>query len=108
MPFFSSWRRMRRGLVVALAAFLVFAIQPIAARRHLPLLGGSSQVWNGCMLFFQTCLLVGYAWAHWGARRLGRRRHGVLHLLLLMGALALFGLHEGTTTHPQSRTSRLS
>jgi len=35
----------------------------------LPRLGGSPLVWNTCMLFFQSALLAGYAWAHWVTMR---------------------------------------
>ena len=30
----------------------------------LPLLGGSPQVWNTAMVFYQAVLLCGYAYAH--------------------------------------------
>jgi len=52
------------GLVVFAAAWLVFWIQPLAARGILPVLGGSPAVWNTAMVFFQSALLAGYALAH--------------------------------------------
>lgn len=36
------------------------------------------------MLFFQTCLLIGYAWAHLGPRILGDRPHALTHVALLL------------------------
>ena len=45
-------------------AFLVFSIQPLFARLALPLLGGAPAVWNTAMVFFQSALLAGYAYAH--------------------------------------------
>ena len=57
------------GLVVFAAAWLVFWIQPLAARGILPVLGGSPAVWNTAMVFFQSALLAGYALAHLLVRR---------------------------------------
>jgi hypothetical protein len=47
-----------------LGAFLIFSIQPMFARMALPLLGGAPAVWNTAMVFFQSALLAGYAYAH--------------------------------------------
>ena len=57
------------GLVVFVAAWLVFWIQPLAVRDILPVLGGSPAVWNTAMVFFQAALLAGYAFAHFLVRR---------------------------------------
>jgi hypothetical protein len=57
------------GSAVFLAAFLLFLVEPIAARQLLPVLGGSASVWITCLVFFQTALLVGYLYAHWLAQR---------------------------------------
>jgi len=57
------------GFVVFSAAWLVFWIQPLAARGVLPVLGGSPAVWNTAMVFFQSALLAGYALAHLLIRR---------------------------------------
>ena len=72
------------------SAFLLFLVQPMFGRMVLPLLGGSPAVWNTCMLFFQTALLVGYLYAHLGSRWLEVRRQWILHLTLLgLASLAL-------------------
>jgi hypothetical protein len=65
---------------VFLASFLLFLVEPIAARQLLPVLGGSAAVWITCLVFFQTALLVGYLYAHW----LARRPQWILHFLLLL------------------------
>ena len=52
------------GPAVFVSAFLLLAVQPLAAKRVLPVYGGSSSVWTVCLLFFQLMLLAGYAWAH--------------------------------------------
>ncbi|MDB6092526.1 MAG: hypothetical protein JWM32_88 [Verrucomicrobia bacterium] len=54
---------------VPLAAFLSFAIQPIMGKRLLPIYGGSSATWLGCMVYFQFALLLGYGWAAWLVRK---------------------------------------
>jgi hypothetical protein len=66
-----------------LGAFLVFSIQPLFARMALPLLGGAPAVWNTAMVFFQSALLAGYAYAHCLSRCLGRRGQVASHLSLL-------------------------
>jgi len=50
---------------IFLSATLLFSVQPLIAKIVLPLLGGSSGVWNTAMVFFQALLLGGYiyAWA---------------------------------------------
>jgi hypothetical protein len=73
-----------------LSAALLFAVQPMVAKMILPLLGGAPSTWITCMLFFQTALLAGYAYAHWSTAWLGPRRQSVVHLLLL--GLSLFVL----------------
>jgi hypothetical protein len=76
-------------LTVAIGAFLLFLVQPLAARFLLPWFGGSPSVWSTCLLFFQAALLGGYVYAHL-TRRLGPRRQARLHLVLL--ALAMLTL----------------
>ena len=73
-----------------LSAFLLFLIQPLYGKMILPLLGGSPSVWNTAMLFFQTLLLAGYAYAHGTARLLSVRTQAILHIILL--AVFLFVL----------------
>jgi len=54
---------------VFLGAFLLFLVEPIAAKQLVPVLGGSAAVWITCLVFFQTALLCAYLYAHWMARR---------------------------------------
>jgi len=49
---------------VFVSALLLFAVQPMFTRMVLPRLGGSPSVWSVAMVFFQTMLLAGYAYAH--------------------------------------------
>ena len=82
--------RILYGSAIFLGAFLLFAVEPMAAKQLLPALGGSSAVWITCLVFFQTALLLGYLYAHWLGRRSVRTAES-LHtaLLALAGALLI-------------------
>ncbi len=95
--------RLLFGACIFLASFLLFLVEPIAAKQLLPVLGGSASVWIACLVFFQTALLLGYLYAHWFAHR----AHWVVHVvLLLVGvvasvAWAINSLHAGDQAlHP--------
>ncbi len=51
------------GLTIALSAFLLFSVEPMATRALLPQLGGSSAIWISALAFFQLALLLGYAYS---------------------------------------------
>jgi hypothetical protein len=74
-------------LTIFVSALLLFLVQPLVGKMLLPLLGGTPQVWNTCMVFFQAALLAGYTYAHLGPAWLGLRTHTLLHLALLAAAL---------------------
>jgi spermidine synthase len=74
---------------VFLAAFLLFLVEPMAAKQLLPTFGGSAAVWLTCLVFFQTALLAGYAYAHWLARGRRPRWQMPLHIALLSCAALL-------------------
>jgi hypothetical protein len=63
-----SASRLLYGITVFLGAFLLFLVEPMAAKQLLPTLGGSSAVWLTCLVFFQVTLLLGYLYAHWLTR----------------------------------------
>lgn len=65
------------------SAFLLFLVQPMFAKMALPLLGGSSGVWNTAMVFFQTVLLVGYLYAHILSRYFPLRFQVLTHAAVL-------------------------
>lgn len=80
------------AVTLFLSAFLLFTVQPMAAKVALPLLGGSPEVWNTAMVFFQSMLLLGYGYAHLNSM-LTARRQLLLHMFVL--AIALITLPEG-------------
>jgi hypothetical protein len=56
-------------------------------RFILPWFGGGPAVWTGCLLFFQTFLLAGYAYAHWLGTRSDVRWQVRVHVTLLAASL---------------------
>ena len=64
----------------------------MVGKMILPLLGGTPAVWSTCMVFFQSALLGGYAYAHATTAWLGIHRQTILHLALLAVPLAVLPL----------------
>jgi hypothetical protein len=83
-----------------LGAFLLFQIQPILSKSILPWFGGGPAVWTACLLFFQTVLLAGYAYAYVSERWLKGTARAVVHGLLL--ASGLLFLPSGVPAAPPS------
>src|SRR5688572_30441039 len=73
---------------IFLSAFLLFLVQPVIAKQILPWFGGAAAVWAICLVFFQSVLLFGYAYADWTTRRLTPRRQAWVHMALLALSLA--------------------
>ena len=82
----AAWDLSWFALTVLVSAFLVFQVQPVVSKALLPWFGGSPAVWTTCMLFFQTLLFAGYAYAHL-LTRWPLRWQGAVHLLLMVAAL---------------------
>ncbi|MGC2745359.1 MAG: hypothetical protein WA672_19485, partial [Candidatus Angelobacter sp.] len=89
---------------IFLSSSLLFLVEPMAGKRLLPLLGGSSAVWITCLVFFQTTLLLGYLCAHAIATRLSRRAQLVAYGFLLV--LSLIQVFATLNPHPQASTVR--
>jgi hypothetical protein len=77
---------------IFLSALLLFSVQPLFTRMVLPRLGGSPAVWSVAMVFFQSLLLAGYAYAHVLTRLRGRMLPVVVHLMLLIAAMTALPL----------------
>src|SRR6516162_6385319 len=94
------------GFTLFLSAFLLFLLEPMIAKMVLPVLGGTPMVWNTCVVFFQTTLVAGYAYAHGSALWLNSRRYAftyaaILALPLLVLPFALRGAaHPPSDGHP--------
>jgi hypothetical protein len=75
-------------------------VQPIIAKQILPWFGGSAAVWTTCLVFFQSVLLAGYAYADL-TLRLGARRQALLHVGLLALSLAFLPILASSSWKPQ-------
>jgi len=84
-----SASRLLYGHTVFLGAFLLFLVEPMAAKQLLPALGGSSAVWLTCLVFFQVVLLLGYLFAHWMTHGGGVMRRWVYLVSLAVAVLLL-------------------
>ena len=85
------------------SAALLFLMEPMFAKLVLPLLGGTASVWNTCLVFFQTVLLCGYAYAHVSGKLLSRRGQARLHLVVLLSALLTLPFHVPEGWAPPAR-----
>ncbi|MEX2141447.1 MAG: fused MFS/spermidine synthase [Pirellulales bacterium] len=83
------WLGLNFALTIFVSAFLLFQVQPLISKFILPWFGGSPAVWTTCMLFFQTLLFAGYAYAHFSVRYLAPARQALVHVMLLVAALAV-------------------
>ena len=72
------------GLTLFLSALLLFSILPMFTKMVLPKLGGAPAVWSVAMVFFQTALLAGYAYAHLFNHTLRSRRASRCSILVLL------------------------
>src|SRR5213083_2840670 len=74
-------------LAIFVSALLLFSVQPLFTKMVLPRLGGSPAVWSVAMVFFQSLLLGGYAYAHFLMQVRNRTVPVAAHLLLLACAM---------------------
>ena len=81
-------RALSYALAVFLGSTLLFLLEPIAAKRLVPLLGGSAAVWTACLVFFQTALLLGYYVAHVLVTRTNLRTQVTAYIGLLALSVA--------------------
>jgi hypothetical protein len=72
---------------IFVSALLLFSVQPLFTKMVLPRLGGSPAVWSVAMVFFQSLLLAGYAYAHLLMQIRNRVIPVAVHLVLLVIAL---------------------
>ena len=109
----SSVSRNRLILIVYTAAIftsalLLFSVQPLFTKMVLPRLGGSPAVWSVAMVFFQSLLLGGYAYAHYLMQVRGRIVPVAVHLVLLVIALLTLPLSIASSWgEPPSRGSTI-
>ncbi len=86
------------------SALLLFAVQPMFTKMVLPKLGGAPAIWSVAMVFFQSALLLGYAYAHWLTKLFAPRTSALIHFGLLgLAALSLpLGIAGGFGVPPSA------
>jgi MFS family permease len=89
MPTQRRWLAPTYALTIFISAFLLFQIQPMISKAILPWFGGTPAVWTTCLLFFQSLLFAGYAYAHFSNTWLSRRGQAMVHIALIAIAIAL-------------------
>src|SRR2546423_11597064 len=89
------------AVTIFAGAFLLFQVQPLVGKYILPWFGGGPGVWTTCMLFFQMLLLGGYAYAHFMLRWFKLRSQAILHLVLLVAALAFLPITPSDSWKPR-------
>ena len=87
---------------VFVSAFLLFQIQPMISKAILPWFGGAPGVWSTCLLFFQTVLFAGYAWAHGLTRCMPPRVQAIIHSLLVLAAVFLLPVIPESSWKPEA------
>jgi SAM-dependent methyltransferase len=88
------------ALTIFSSAFLLFLVQPVIAKEILPWFGGSAAVWTTCLVFFQSALLAGYAYADVVVRRVSGTPQALLHTALLLASLAALPIVPATFWKP--------
>jgi hypothetical protein len=84
------------------AAALLFWVEPMYGRLLVPRLGGAAAVWGTCMVFFQVCLLGGYAYAHALGNLLPRKAQVFVHLALVAACFCVLPLSPPGEAPPES------
>jgi hypothetical protein len=93
-------KRLLYAATVFWSALLLLLVQPVLTKSILPWFGGSAGVWTTSMLFYQSLLLLGYAYAHVLARRLPLRMQVLTHIALLAASLLMLPLQPSVAWKP--------
>lgn len=99
------WLALIYAAAIFVSAFLLFQIQPLISKRILPWFGGTPAVWTTCLLFFQTVLFAGYAYAHWSSSWLKPRAQALVHAALIILALVLMRVLPSDRWEPSGSES---
>jgi hypothetical protein len=75
------------AISLVLSSFLLFQIQPLIGKYILPWFGSSPSVWSTSLLFFQSVLTGGYAYAYALARRKNLKNQAAIHAVIIVVSL---------------------
>lgn len=92
--------RLLYPITIFLSAFLLFQVQPIITKIILPWFGGGAAIWNVCLLFFQTALLLGYFYAFLINRLPSIKHQKRVHITLLLVSLILLPIYPRDALKP--------
>ncbi len=81
------WLALNYAAAIFTSAFLLFQVQPLVSKHILPWFGGGAAVWTTCLLFFQTLLFFGYAYAHFIHGQLRPQQQVIVHMGLVIAAI---------------------
>ncbi len=99
--FQKRWLAAVYAVVIFASAFLLFQIQPMISKAILPWFGGTSAVWTTCLLFFQSLLFGGYAYAHFSNTSLRPKFQAVVHVALIAAAVVFLHVLPNASAEPQ-------
>lgn len=91
-----------------LSALLLFLVQPMVGKMVLPALGGTPAIWNTCVVFFQSALLIGYAYVCWITTRLSLRRQALLQMVVLFLPLMVLPIGPDPGSRPPAEGSPIA
>jgi hypothetical protein len=100
-PSRDRWLALNYAAAIFTSAFLLFQVQPLVSKHILPWFGGSAAVWTTCLLFFQTILFFGYAYAHFIHAKLSIRKQVAVHIGLIIVAVAFGRVLAGPNWEPR-------
>lgn len=95
------WLAATYAVTIFISAFLLFQIQPMISKAILPWFGGTSAVWTTCLLFFQSLLFGGYAYAHFSNTWLKPRYQAAVHIALIILAIVFLRVLPPASSQPQ-------
>ena len=96
------WLLASYAAAIFVSAFLLFQVQPLVSKAILPWFGGSPAVWTTCMLFFQSLLFLGYAYAHFSQRWFSPRHQAMIHLAIILVALCALRVVPTASWQPEN------
>ncbi|HIF95807.1 MAG TPA: ferrichrome ABC transporter permease [Myxococcales bacterium] len=88
------------SVAIFCGAFLIFLVQPMVAKRILPWFGGGPGVWMLCLMFYQSTLFMGYAYAHALVRFARPTVQLGIHALVFAASFALLPVLPGDGWKP--------
>ncbi len=79
-------------------AILLFWVQPLIAKALLPAYGGAPELWGGCVLFFQSIIVIAYGYVILLDKLFSLERQVIIHVALLaLTTLLALPLNLGMT-----------